>query len=518
MTSLAPSALAIDSAGNLYTGSNGGVLELIRTQGYVQYAGLSAPSTAVSMLESGNQALSLTSLSQTDTADYSLAATASTDCTLSGGLPSALAVGGACAITASYTPTTFLTTSDSVTLNGNPQNAALSTPTAIQLTLTGPAAAPASGFAISSFSPASPAYGQSVTVYATFSAVTPVPQGNVVFTLDSTTTIPGTINSSGIASAILPALNAGTHTVSAAYTSTNGYAPATAPTVDLTIAKAQTTASVTSGPSPILAQNAVTLTATVTSGAGTPTGTVTFLDSGTSIGTATLSGGTVQLLTSNLAAGTHNITVNYGGSTNFATSSSAPVSQVIEDLSFSFSSPSVNVLPGGTAVFKFTVAPVNASAFLAPITLTASGLPPGATYSFSPSASIAANAGTTPVTLTINIPLTQASARPDTLHSGAQLASNGQSRGKGDLAGRLAPFALAFLLLPFARRLRRTGKRLSRMISVLLLLAAGAATLAGINGCGSGFFGQQPQTYTVKVTGTEGSYLSHTSSVTLTVE
>ena len=318
-----------------------------------------------------------------------MAATASTDCTLSGGLPSALAIGGACAITASYTPTTFLTTTDAVTLNGNPQNAALSTPTAIQLTLTGPAAAPASGFAISSFSPASPVYGQSVTVYATVSAVTPVPQGSVVFTLDSTTTIPSTINSSGVASALLPALNAGTHTVSAAYTSTNGYAPATAPAVDFTVAAVTTAAVLTSSANPVLAQNPITLTVNVTSGAGTPSGTVTFLDGTTPIGTGTLSGGEATLITSSLAAGTHNITVNYGGSTNLATTVSNTVAQVIEDLSFSFSSPSVNVLPGGTAVFKFTVAPVNASAFLAPITLTASGLPPGATYSFSPSASIA---------------------------------------------------------------------------------------------------------------------------------
>jgi hypothetical protein len=227
VASLAPSALAIDSAGNLYTGSNGGVLELIRTQGYVQYAGPSAPPTAVSMLESGNRALSFTSLSQTDTADYSLAATASTDCTLSGGLPSALAIGGACAMTASYTPTTLLTTSDAITLNGNPQNATLSTPSSIQLTLTGPATAPASGISISSFSPASPVYGQSVTVYATITGSAPVPQGNVVFTLDSTTTISGTVNSSGVASASLPALSGGAHSVSAAYTSTNGYASTT---------------------------------------------------------------------------------------------------------------------------------------------------------------------------------------------------------------------------------------------------------------------------------------------------
>jgi hypothetical protein len=89
----------------------------------------------------------------------------------------------------------------------------------------------------------------------------------------------------------------------------------------------------------------------------------------------------------------------------------------------------------------------------------------------------------------------------------------------GNLFTRLAPFSLAFFLLPFVSRLRKAGKRFSGMLSVLLLLIAGAAALAGLSGCGSttGFFGQAQKTYTVTVTGTSGA-LSHTSNVTLTVE
>ncbi len=515
VASLAPSALAIDSAGNLYTGSNGGVLELIRTQGYVQYAGPSAPPAAVSMLESGNQALSLTSLSQTDTADYSLAATASTDCTVSVGLPSSVAIGGACVMTASYTPTTFVTTTDSVTLNGNPQNATLSTPSSIQLTLTGPATAPAPGISISSFSPASPVYGQSVTAYATVTGGPPAPQGNVVFTLDGTTTISGAVNSSGVASALLGALIAGPHTVSAAYTSTNGFAPATAPTVILTVAKAATSASVTSNANPVFVQNSITLTADVTSTAGTPTGTVTFLDGTTPIGTGTLSGGTTTLITSNLTAGTHSITVAYGGDTNFAVTASSALTQVVEDFTLSFSTTSATVQPGGSAVFKFTVTPVNGTTFPASISLIASGLPSGVTYNFSPT-SLAEGAGATPVTLTISIPQAQASTRPVTRQPGSQLASNGRSSsGGGSLASRLAGISLALLLLPFVGRLRRAGKRFSRMLPILLLLIAGLAAAVGLSGC-IGRFGP-PQIYTVTVTATSGT-LSHTSNVTLTVE
>jgi hypothetical protein len=62
----------------------------------------------------------------------------------------------------------------------------------------------------------------------------------------------------------------------------------------------------------------------------------------------------------------------------------------------------------------------------------------------------------------------------------------------GVAASRLAPFVLAFILLPFAGRLRRADKRLSRMLSVLLLVTTAMATVAVISGCvsTSGFFAQ----------------------------
>jgi hypothetical protein len=90
--------------------------------------------------------------------------------------------------------------------------------------------------------------------------------------------------------------------------------------------------------------------------------------------------------------------------------------------------------------------------------------------------------------------------------------------GNSPLALRLAPLSLALLLLPFVGRLRRAGKRFSRMLSVLLLLGAGFAAMAGLNGCGSGgFLSQAPKSYTVTVTATSGT-LSRSSNVTLTVQ
>ena len=161
---------------------------------------------------------------------------------------------------------------------------------------------------------------------------------------------------------------------------------------------------------------------------------------------------------------------------------------------------------------------MDGTTFPAAIALTLSGLPAGATSSFSP-ATLTAGEGTTTVTLTVNIPQTQASARPVTQHPGAELAGNSSGGTGGGLVSRLAPFSLALVLLPFAGRLRRTSKRQGRMMSVLILLAAGMAAVAGMSACGTatGFFAHQQQTSTVTVTGTSGA-LSHSATATLTVE
>ena len=321
---------------------------------------------------------------------------------------------------------------------------------------------------------------------------------------------------------------AGTVAITANQAGNANYAPAPQVVENITVNKALPIVSIASSANPVLLQNAITLSATIASGAGTPTGTVTFLDGSTPLGTGTLSGGVVTLTTSSLAAGTHSITAAYGGDANFLASTSSPLTQLVEDFNFNISSTSNNpsssitVMPGGTAVFTFTVSPIDGSIFPSAVTLTLSGLPAGATYSFTP-ATITAGAGATAVTLTIDIPQTEADAKPLTLHPGAQLAVNrngGSSGGQaGGVAGRLAPFSLALLLLPFAGRLRRTGKRLGRMMCALLLLGAGMATMAGMSGCGStsGFFAQQQQSYTVTVTATSGA-LSHSTTVTLTVE
>jgi len=284
---------------------------------------------------------------------------------------------------------------------------------------------------------------------------------------------------------------------------------------------------VTSNANPIFALNPVTFTATVgarpvevpsvtLSKVATPmvaipvTGTVTFYDGSAALCTARpLTSGSATCSTSSLTTGSHPITAVYSGDLNYYTSTSNVLTEVVTDFTVAVSggSAGVTVLPGRAGVFTLTVSPVSpATTFPAAITLSASGLPAGATAVFSPS-TIAAGAGTTTVTLTIQTALTSASASPAPGGAGGQLAS------------KLAPLSLAFLLLPLIGRVRKAGKRFSRMLVVLLLLGVGGVVLAGLSGCGSGvgYFGLAQRNYNVGVTGTSGA-LSHTSNVNLTVE
>jgi len=73
----------------------------------------------------------------------------------------------------------------------------------------------------------------------------------------------------------------------------------------------------------------VTLSSTVTSGAGVPTGTVTFRDGATALGTVTLVNGSASLITSTLAVGTHPLTATYNGSAAFTASTSPTVTHTV---------------------------------------------------------------------------------------------------------------------------------------------------------------------------------------------
>ena len=76
---------------------------------------------------------------------------------------------------------------------------------------------------------------------------------------------------------------------------------------------------------------------------------------------------------------------------------------------------------------------------------------------------------------------------------------------------------LAALLLPLlgVRRVRRRLARLPRVIAVLLL--AGCCGALALAGCSGGYYGPQPHTYMLTVTGQSGT-TQNTTTVSMTIQ
>ena len=203
-------------------------------------------------------------------------------------------------------------------------------------------------------------FGQSVTLTATLSPVAPgagTPTGTVTF-LDGGSPIGTGTLSSGSATFTTSTLATGSHTITASYGGDGNF---NASTASLTgnpqvVNKTNTTTAVASSQNPSIFGQSVTLTATlspVAPGAGTPTGTVTFLDGGSPIGTGTLSSGSATFTTSTLATGSHTITASYGGDGNFngSTASLTGNPQVVQKpTAVTAISPHIGPTAGGTTI------------------------------------------------------------------------------------------------------------------------------------------------------------------------
>ena len=151
--------------------------------------------------------------------------------------------------------------------------------------------------------------------------------------------------------------------------------------------------------------------------------------------------------------------------------------------------------PGGTANINITVPPLG-GAFDNVVTLSATGLPPGATVTFTPPTVTPGSAGATTVM---------------TIQLGAAVASNADRGFPARHRGfPVAQFSLAFVL--FGIVLGR--KRIPRTLVLALTLTALGVATSLVTGCGGGF--SAPPSYTITVTGTSGSFQASTT-VTLKV-
>jgi N-acetylneuraminic acid mutarotase len=214
----------------------------------------------------------------------------------------------------------------------------------------------------------------------------------------------------------------------------------------------------------------------------------------------TVSGNTAAIV----ASGTCSITATQAGNSAYA--AATPVTktfQVVPDFTLSVSgAQTITINRGGTATFSFALAPAAAANFNNSLTLSSSFTPsvsPGYQVSLTPT-SVASGSGPTIVTLVLTSP-----------------ASAMQNQQPGHPAAWTeAPITFCLLLLAPMGRLRRMGRQF-RALAVLIFLLSGAAMLS-LSGCtgSSSPSSVSTESYGIVITATSGS-LSHSASVSLTV-
>jgi hypothetical protein len=161
------------------------------------------------------------------------------------------------------------------------------------------------------------------------------------------------------------------------------------------------------------------------------------------------------------------------------------------DYTVSPATPSQSVVAGGTAMYTIDVQSTGGT-YTGSVTLSVTGLPPGATASFS----------TNPVVLGGTTPNRSSTLTVQT--AGTQTAAARMQR------WLLITPALGLVLLPFGRLRRQYLYR-------LLLMLALVGIVGSMVGCGGGFALAQSKNYTLTITGTSGTD-THSTTVQLTVQ
>ena len=265
------------------------------------------------------------------------------------------------------------------------------------------------------------------------------------------------------------------------------------------IAKQPSSTLVSVSPASAMPMQSVTLSAAVSATfAGTaavPSGTVTFYNNGTILMSQPVTAGVATLTTLLPAAAISSITATYSGDGNFLSSTSSNNATVVAALDFTFTDTGTTTYtadPGSAATYNFSLEPLYGS-YVGPVSFSVTGLPPGASASFTPN-TVAADAGAAPVVMTVQ--------------TAAAIVNN---RHGNRPFGR--EIVLALLLLPLLSKRRFREQLRGRMLLMVLLISGLTATLTG---CGL-TLNFHLRTYTLTVTATSGT-LQHTQTVTLTAQ
>ena len=210
-------------------------------------------------------------------------------------------------------------------------------------------------------------FGESVSFTALVTGSFGTPSGTITFKNGLTTLGTGTLNGSGVTTFSTSSLAVGSsYSITAEYGGDANFVTSTSSAVSQVVNKASSATVLIAAPNPSVFGESITFTALVTGSFGTPSGTITFKNGSTTLGTGTLNGsGVATFSTSSLAVGNaYSITAEYGGDSNFVTSTSSAVNQVVNKASSAIvliAAPNPSVF-GQSITFTATVAAVSPGA------------------------------------------------------------------------------------------------------------------------------------------------------------
>jgi arabinogalactan endo-1,4-beta-galactosidase len=276
----------------------------------------------------------------------------------------------------------------------------------------------------------------------------------------------------------------------------------------LTVTTAATTTGLTSNSTTVNPGQNVTLTATVTSATGpTPSGTVTFVSGSTTLGSGALDSSGAASLSTTLPAGANSIVAQYGGSTDFSSSTSAAVNVTEPSFTVKSVQSNLSLTAGSTVSDNLTITPVGG--YKGAIAMSCNSTLSNVSCAFTPSTYTADGSNTALTgTVTLSASTTTAMLRPYDLHNPDRIL----------MAGAFSfPGLLLLGILPRKSKALRTW-RVGAFMLIILLTSTIALTACGGSSGGGG--GTSPKsvtgTVTILATGSSGS-ISQSATLNLTV-
>ncbi len=401
-----PWGVAVDGSGNVFVADAGH--SAVKKLDFADPPSLTFASTPVGSTSSDSpQTVTVTNIGNADltfsipptgnnpsiAANFTFDSNGATACPLvsaNSSTAGTLAAGASCLLPISFEPATGGTLNGSLALTDNHLNATAPNYAMQTISLSGIATQTDATSTAVSISPNPVAQGSPVTITATVTDTTSPgtsPTGSVTFT-DTLGTTTVSLNggnavalSAGVA--ILPGValtGLGTHTITATYAAVSGSIQGSSNAATVTVETIATTTTLAASNLTPAYGTSVMLTATISLfPTGPALGSVSFYNGATLLGTGTVSdSGVATLTTSSLPVAANSLTAVYSGNTNYATSTSQPITVTVSQAAPTITWPTPAAITYGNPL---TVMQLNATASV-----------PG-TFAYSPGAGTVLGAG-----------------------------------------------------------------------------------------------------------------------------